>query len=690
MPDLPRRLRCAPLLGAVLLAACTAAVHSDRRPPVHLGEPEVRALAELVRLEDRREPRDDVLQRSASSVHPELRRRTALAVGRLRYSGGMPLLFELLADADTGVAATAAFAIGLVGDTAAVPRLVTWLNPQRAAATPTLAAEVATALGKLPAASAAAALETFLRAAPVRSTRDPSVEHALLAVWRHPRPADAAPVLRWTEAPHPEVRWRAVYALVRRPEPAATPRLLQLAGDGDARVRALAVRGLTGPLADSAGLQRSDVLPVVLAATRDPDQGTAVNAARSLATFSEPASVHRLAAMLDGETARAVAAAEALGRIGNASSEAVAALRLIALDPDRVIGLRAAALQALATVAPPEAEAAALRLAQEPAWRARGTAGRALAALDPSPRPPLNRLVRDPDARVGAWTLQAAVDASGGSVAPLRELLFESLGAADAQLRTAALSGLARLRDPGTLPLLLDAFGVAQRDTTANAALAALDAIAALQEAGVPASRVLVQRFSRPDSYLLRQRAVDRLGESVRAAWGDPLPIETGLGLDQYQAIARRWIVPPLAGEPLPRVRIETESGVIELRLFPAEAPLTVESFVGLAEQGYFDGQEWPRVVPNFVIQGGDPRGDQSGGPGYAIRDEFNRHRYERGTLGMALSGPDTGGSQFFITHSAQPHLDGGYTVFGEVVAGMDVVDRVVAGERIHRVRRIR
>jgi cyclophilin family peptidyl-prolyl cis-trans isomerase len=110
-----------------------------------------------------------------------------------------------------------------------------------------------------------------------------------------------------------------------------------------------------------------------------------------------------------------------------------------------------------------------------------------------------------------------------------------------------------------------------------------------------------------------------------------------------------------------------------------------------LASGGYFRAApapgsptfRWHRVVPNFVLQDGDPRGDGSGGPGYVIRDEINGHRYLRGTLGMALSGPDTGGSQFFIAHSPQPHLDGGYTVFGRVVAGMDAADRVVQDDPI-------
>jgi cyclophilin family peptidyl-prolyl cis-trans isomerase len=132
--------------------------------------------------------------------------------------------------------------------------------------------------------------------------------------------------------------------------------------------------------------------------------------------------------------------------------------------------------------------------------------------------------------------------------------------------------------------------------------------------------------------------------------------------------------------------RFETDRGVLEFVLFVEDAPLTVYNFTSLARRGYFDGQRFHRVVPNFVVQGGDPRGDGNGGPGYAIRDEPNRHRYLRGTLGMALSGPNTGGSQFFVTHSPQPHLDGGYTVFGQLLGGGDVLDRIVQGDRIVRV----
>ena len=105
-----------------------------------------------------------------------------------------------------------------------------------------------------------------------------------------------------------------------------------------------------------------------------------------------------------------------------------------------------------------------------------------------------------------------------------------------------------------------------------------------------------------------------------------------------------------------------------------------------LAREGFFDGLSFHRVVPNYVVQGGDPRHDSEGGPGYTLRDELNELPYLRGTVGMALDWRDTGGSQFFITHSPQPHLDGRYTAFGRVVAGMEVVDALRPGDRILRI----
>jgi cyclophilin family peptidyl-prolyl cis-trans isomerase len=146
----------------------------------------------------------------------------------------------------------------------------------------------------------------------------------------------------------------------------------------------------------------------------------------------------------------------------------------------------------------------------------------------------------------------------------------------------------------------------------------------------------------------------------------------------------RRLLVTPMFS---PHAFIETDRGVIELELAILDAPVTVANFVALARRNFFDGIAIHRVVADFVVQDGDPRGDSEGGPGYTIRDEINMRPYLRGTVGMALDWKDTGGSQFFITHSPQPHLDGRYSVFGNVVTGMDVVDTLVPGDVIRRVR---
>lgn len=122
-----------------------------------------------------------------------------------------------------------------------------------------------------------------------------------------------------------------------------------------------------------------------------------------------------------------------------------------------------------------------------------------------------------------------------------------------------------------------------------------------------------------------------------------------------------------------------TEKGEIKARLFAGEAPATVNNFVFLARDGYFDGTTFHRVIKNFMVQGGDPTGTGTGGPGYRIPDEFSpRLRHDRpGILSMANAGPDTGGSQFFITYAATPHLDDRHAVFGEVVEGMDTLNAV-------------
>ena len=135
-----------------------------------------------------------------------------------------------------------------------------------------------------------------------------------------------------------------------------------------------------------------------------------------------------------------------------------------------------------------------------------------------------------------------------------------------------------------------------------------------------------------------------------------------------------------------PHIMVHTSRGAFTIRMFPDEAPFTCVNIATLIKKGFYGGLLFHRVVPNFVIQGGDPRGDGWGGPGYAMRSEFGYSHYERGMVGVASSGKDTEGSQFFVTHSRQPHLDGRYTIFGRVTAGMDVVDMIQMGDTIRQI----
>ena len=139
--------------------------------------------------------------------------------------------------------------------------------------------------------------------------------------------------------------------------------------------------------------------------------------------------------------------------------------------------------------------------------------------------------------------------------------------------------------------------------------------------------------------------------------------------------------------EPGQKALIETDKGQMTILLYPEVAPETVNNFVALAQKGFYDDLTFHRVVPGFVIQGGDPQGNGSGGPGYNIKAEFNSRKHIRGTVAMARSTePDSAGSQFYICLAPQPSLDGNYTIFGQVVDGMEVIDKIVIGDVMKRV----
>jgi len=418
----------------------------------------------------------------------------------------------------------------------------------------------------------------------------------------------------------------------------------------------------------------------------DGDPAVRINALRSLASFRDSTLAAAAAPLAtDPDVNVAVQAETTLGALGGSGAVRALAAGL----RSAVFALRRQAVIGLAQADSVAGVGAAAALASDPDWRWRSVACEAFGAARDRAR--LEGALADPDGRVVAEALQALGRVVADSDAALLARARELLGHADPAVRSVAADLLARRPDVADVDRLVTAYQRAAGDPFDDARLSAVAALGAVARAGAEGRLRVAARFvaavPRPDDYLVRRVAADRLPDAAEA-WGPVVPIATGKTDADYRDAVRRVLLPALEGRAPPRVSVETDRGSLVVELLPAEAPLTVAAFLALVERRYFDGARWHRVVPNFVAQDGDPRGDGWGGPGFVLRDEVNPTRYGTGTMGMALSGPDTGGSQFFITHSAQPHLDGTYTVFGRVVAGLNVLAGVAQGDRIRSIHR--
>jgi cyclophilin family peptidyl-prolyl cis-trans isomerase len=286
-------------------------------------------------------------------------------------------------------------------------------------------------------------------------------------------------------------------------------------------------------------------------------------------------------------------------------------------------------------------------------------------------------MLQDKDQRVIPAVVSALVAAKAPEV---NDVLLQRLKAADFVMRAQAATHLGELKVAAAVPALIQAFEGSRGDVTYVARGAILTA---LNRIDPQMARPLLIEVLKDREWALRVRGLALLREQgatepPASALG-PAPGGRTVEEGEWQSL----ISPQFS----PHAYIDTDRGTIEIELAIQDAPLTVSNFIALARKGFFNGVAVHRVVPDFVIQDGDPRGDGEGGPGYTIRDEINQRPYLRGTVGMALDWEDTGGSQFFITHSPQPHLDTRYTVFGHVVEGMDAVDRIQQWDVVRRVR---
>jgi len=648
----------------------------------------VEPLARILAAEDAREWQPQLFEQSLLAPDSTVRRVAAMAAGRIGDLRATPLLLRALEESDTTVRVVVAFALGLLRDTAATQPLIARLTGLPALDSPT-AVEAVTALAKIGGRNVADFFTNVLQKRVVLTQTDPApaTNQILFEAWRLGADAPSTALLPFADDTAQGVRWRAVYSLARLRAAGASNQLIAALRAEDPLTRAAAARALTRGYAEAAQVPLASMAAEVARSVDSKDPGIRINALRSLGTYGDSALVPRVVARLDDPMPNVrVQAAATLGELGG--SRAAAALQR-AFKSNGGFALERESLLGLARVDSAAFTGAGAAWRTSADWRERAAAaeGWALAGAAGVPW-----FVADKDGRVIAAGLQAWLTTVEGADRTLLDAARRLSGHPDAAVRSVAADALARAADTGDLTALVAAFGRAARDSFPEAALSALNALAAISKRD-PAARGRLEReflaaTPRPANYLLRRWAEDNWPEAA-ARWGPAYPIATGRTLQDYRDLARRFLIAP-DSVARPRVRIETEQrGTLEVELLGPEAPLTVANFLRLVDRRFFDGHRWHRVVPNFVVQDGDPRGDGFGGPGGAIRDEINRVRYDlKPMVGMGLSGPDTGSSQWFITTGTQPHLDGTYTVFGRVVGTTAALARITQGDVIRTVGR--
>jgi cyclophilin family peptidyl-prolyl cis-trans isomerase/HEAT repeat protein len=653
-----------PAAAALLvLAACSS------RPATPTPDPAVsRRLADIALAEDERTPHPYLMVEAALTRDPALQERAAVALGRLmRPDEGafLGLLYGLGVTAE--VKRAALFAMGQLGlgpeppggeDLRILGKMIDDALDDGDDETRAVAVE---AMGKIDLERAPRRAIDFL------SDRSPLVRRQAASAcfrwrqvlrWRDPKakaPDLAAEVVDALSArvadADAEVRWRSIHALLRsgaQPSPAVVNRYLV---DREPLCRLFALG-----VVERHKIKNS--LDLAARAQTDPDAQVRQAALRALDALERPDLLH--APLIDDPSHHVrVAVADLVDKVGP---------ELDALSRDASPAVRAAALIARVRISEGTALPHLERGMADPETALRLAAARGAGELKAAGLPLLGKALKDESELVRAAAYAALADIEG---AEAWGLIREGLGAPGLGERSGAVEALAKRKESDALDRAMDCFKHSKGREWVEIREVLVDFIE-----GKPAEATnpfLLEAAKSDPAASVRQKAATVLKR--RGVKDVPEP-----GVDT----PRRT---PHFGKSVPKqpvVYLQTTKGTIEITCFPDAAPVHAANFLGLVEQGFYNGLTWHRVVSNFVIQGGDPLGNGMGDAGWNLRAEINPIPFERGTLGMPRSaGFDTGGCQLFITHLPTPHLDGYYTVFGKVTRGMDVVDRIEAGDRI-------
>ncbi|MFN7971860.1 MAG: peptidylprolyl isomerase [Acidobacteriota bacterium] len=656
-----------PLLLAVMVAASV--------PARAAGD-----TAKILQHEDRRDARDGYLAGLLKSPSSALRSRAALALGRIGDPGSIDALAALLADPDASVRGSAVFALGEIGDPAIVPKVAELaLDPD-----PAVRVYVAEALSKAPTADGLGAAMRVIGSDP----KD-AIAPAAYYLFRFKDPAIFSNYLNMAERNLGAKRgselqraclytfarfdWKAASAAWRPEERRDHLDQLLRAAEGldDDFAKSLLARSL-GRFPEVAHQRREDMLHKLLAS---PGAGTRIEALRAVGELGRAnggiagAWPEVVTALSDANPNVAVTAIETLGAVGGPGAIKILQDTLARGTPRR----RALALQGLLAMGA-ATEEKLMALADDPELQVRMMLATSLGSDGVSAGGDvLRKLAACNDARVAAAALSSIATRGLPGAA---ELLASGLAAEDFVVRGTAADEIGKRDDAKSFAEKLRAcWKTSVADVPNDARLSLLDAFAKAE------MKPELESALADKDWLVRTKAA-MLCEKADGKKRGVKPLEVmpggkGAALKLYQDA--------LDPKNPKSVTVRTDRGEVEIELFWDDAPLTCWNFLTLARKGFYDGIAYHRVVPDFVVQGGCPRGDGNGGPGWQIRCEINRRRYDKGMVGMALSGKDTGGSQYFFTLTRTPHLDGGYTIFGRVTRGMDVVERIEQGDKCQK-----
>jgi peptidylprolyl isomerase len=656
-------------------------------------------LRAILRAADLRDPSDPVFIRCLSDPDSVVRERATLLCASLQDTSLITELLRNLVEGTLRVQEAAAFAIGQTGPSLGKPSAEALaLDIARGPLERTAARErIIEELGKFGSDSTLNELALLARKGPPDARGPYMMAVARFAIHGVTTPEGTSLALEGLFET-PGSGWRAAYALQRIGDHPRTraevARLTSALSNPDPLVR-MNVAALFGKLKDDSTV----VPPLAGCATSDPDWRVRVNAVKALGNHPpDPRVIATLGqAVADADESVALTALAVIAGYGVPNSAAGGSA-----DPAEALASLIPVLRRLARGEGPGSN-----------WRYRSGAALALARLEGS------RSLADIAAPRGAEPLLAAglITAMGATGAPeASAALAPYLQSAEPLYRRTALEAVQSLvaRNPSDTTLRSSVYAAAvgalasgdMAVVTTGAAILgdslflkkesvpALSAsllvlrppadIEAIQEvcktlakiadtSAAAALRTVLSSGDPPASLAAATALKALTGESHPAATAGSAPLRSDFDFDYLESL------PETIG-----VALRTGKGEILIELYRDAAPFTIMSMLKLAEgKGFYKGLIFHRVVPNFVIQGGDPRGDGWGGPGYSVRSEFSPLSYVAGTVGIASAGKDTEGSQFFITHSPQPHLDGRYTIIGRVVGGMEVVDRILVGDSI-------